>query len=454
MTFLEGLIVFLLILVIYFLLVIVLKKTGILDRYGVSLYGPALLLRTEKGKNFLKKLALKKRFWRSYGSFSVFFCFIMMILFTMLIIWNTWMAFGLLGLSPEEKANLPGPEVALVLPGINPILPLEYIGYIILALIIAIIVHEFSHGILTFIGRIKVKSLGILYFIIPVGAFVEPDEEQLKKTSIRKRMRVYAAGPMSNFVVAFAVLLIFSFVFMSAVEPVDGAQILYVIDDTPAEEIGLTSGMVITSFNDTKIHGISDFHEVIQNTTAYQKVNISYFRKGRIFNTNVTLANYYNYTKNQSYMNHSFLGVSFNPYTGYIGYLKNPFRRNILDSMILLYSVPIIGYIAGFNPIAAPFTDGYNLVGPLSVLPCEMFWVIVNALYWVFWLNFAVGAFNVLPMIPLDGGFLFNDGIRSIVKHKKHLTEEKRERIVKNISLIISLIILFIIIFPFFVKYF
>ena len=445
--------VFLVILVAYSLLVLILKKTGTLDRYSVSLYGPALLFRTKKGKNFLRKLALKKRFWKAYGSFSVFFCFIMMILFTMLIIWNTWMAFGLLNLSPAEKANLPGPEVALVLPGINPILPLEYLGYIVLALIIAIIVHEFSHGVLTLVGKIKVKSLGILYLIIPMGAFVEPDEEQLKKTSIGKRMRVYAAGPMSNFVVAFIVLLLFSFVFMSAVQPVDGAQLLYIVDDTPAEEIGLTPGVVITSFNDTEIHGISDFHDVIQNTTAYQTVNISYFRKGRIINTNVTLANYYNYTKNQTDMNQSFLGVGFNPYTGYVDYLKNPFKGKIFDSMILLYSVPIIGYMVGFNPIVTPFTDGYKLVGPLSGLPTGLFWIIVNALYWIFWLNFAVGAFNVLPMTPLDGGFLFNDGLRVIVKHRKHLTEEKREQIVRNVSLVVSLIILFIIVFPFFVKY-
>lgn len=453
MTFLDGLMVFLIILIVYSLLLFILKKTGFLDKYNISLYGPALLLRTKKGKNFLKKLALKKRFWRGYGSFSVFFCFIMMVLFTMLIIWNTWMAFGLLGLPPEEKANLPGPEVALVLPGINPILPLEYIGYIVLALIIAIVVHEFSHGVLTFVGKIKVKSLGILYLIIPVGAFVEPDEEQLKKTSIGKRMRVYAAGPMSNFVVAFIFLLVFSFVFMSAVEPVDGAQLLYIIDDTPAEEIGLTPGMVITSFNDTEIHSVYEFYNVVRNTTADQKVNISYYKRGKIINTNVTLVNRYNYTKNQSHMNQGFLGVGFNPYTGYIYYLKNPFKKNIFDSILLVYSVPIFGYIAGFNPIAAPFTDGYKLVGPLSVLPVDVFWAIVNALYWVFWLNLALGAFNVLPMTPLDGGFLFSDGIRSIVKRRKHLTEEKREKIVRNVSLIVSLIILFVIIFPFFVKY-
>jgi membrane-associated protease RseP (regulator of RpoE activity) len=75
-------------------------------------------------------------------------------------------------------------------------------------------------------------------------------------------------------------------------------------------------------------------------------------------------------------------------------------------------------------------------------------------LYWIFWLNLAVGLFNVLPMIPLDGGFLFNDALKSlIVRLKKDASEETRNKIVKNISLTLSLIILIAIIFPFIIKY-
>ena len=81
-------------------------------------------------------------------------------------------------------------------------------------------------------------------------------------------------------------------------------------------------------------------------------------------------------------------------------------------------------------------------------------WNIVSILYWIFWLNLAVGLFNVLPMIPLDGGFLFNDAVGSTVKKlKKGISEENKERIVKNVSLIVSLIILFLIVMPFFIKY-
>ena len=65
-----------------------------------------------------------------------------------------------------------------------------------------------------------------------------------------------------------------------------------------------------------------------------------------------------------------------------------------------------------------------------------------------------VGLFNVLPMTPLDGGYLLNDSIRSAVKKlKKDITDEKTDIIVKNASLIISLTILLLILFPLIIKY-
>jgi len=242
---------------------------------------------------------------------------------------------------------------------------------------------------------------------------------------------------------------------MSAVQPIEGAHIFYIIDDTPAEEIGLSPGIVVTNLNDTEIKSIEDFSHVIQNTTPNQTINISYFKRGVTYTSNVTLASLYEYTDNESYINDSFLGVGFNPYRYDITYLKNPFAGDVFpESFLILYALPILGYLAGYSPIAAPFTDSYEIAGPMGALPSGVFWGIVNALYWIFWLNLAVGLFNVLPMIPLDGGFLFNDAVGSEIKKlKRDISEENKERIVKNISLVVSLIILIAIIFPFFAKY-
>ena len=452
MTLLENLLVFFIILFIYFVIVIILNKKGILEKYNISLYGPALLLRTKRGRSFLKKIANKKRFWKAFGSFSIVFCFIMMILMIALLIFQTW---TVIGFTPEQKEVLPGIEFGLLIPGINPILPIEYLVYILIALIVAVVVHEFSHGILTFASKLKVKSLGILYLIVPLGAFCEPDEQQLRNTKTSNRMRVYASGPTSNFAVVLISLILFSFVFMSAVQPIEGTNVFYVVEDTPADEINLSPGTVLTNLNDTKITNISDFYNIIGDTIAGQKVNISYFKEGSNYSTNITLADRYHYTNNESHKNLSFLGVGFNQYEGYISVLKNPFTNNIPNNLILLYALPFFGYIAGYNPIASPFTDSLTINGPLSLIPDNIFWGIVNTIYWIFWLNLAVGLFNVLPIVPLDGGILFNDAIKEFIKKiKKNITDEKREKIAKNVSAIISLLILFIVLFPWIVKYF
>ena len=134
--------------------------------------------------------------------------------------------------------------------------------------------------------------------------------------------------------------------------------------------------------------------------------------------------------------------------------LKNPFEK-FPDSFLIFYIIPFTGYLQGYNPIVSPFTNSYMLTGPLSVIPNDAFWIIVNALYWIFWLNLAVALFNVLPMVPLDGGYLFNDAVGSFIKRvKKGISDEKLEKAVKNISLALSLFILLLIVFPYLIKYF
>lgn len=460
MSLIESLLVFLAIIILYIVIVFILNKKGIFNKYNISFMGPALMWRTKKGRNFLKKIAKKKRFWEAFGSSGIVICIIAMVLMTVMLIWQAWFVSGF---TTEQKEALPGPEIALILPGINPILPIEYIGYILLAFIVAIVVHEFSHGILTIASKLKVKSLGILYLILPIGAFCEPDEEGLKKAKTKSRMRIYAAGPTSNFVVVLICILLFSFVLMSSVQPAaDGVHIYSVDEDSPAEIIDLQPGMIITSLNNTRVTNVTDYFYVLHKTYANQTTTINYMKGNIELNATVTLTDRYvehekrGYFNNESYKGKGYLGTFMlrdSVFNNYLSALKNPFN-GFPDSFLLFYVIPLLGYFQGYNPIVAPFTDSYVITGPLSIIPNNVFWIIVNALYWIFWLNLAVALFNVLPMVPLDGGFLFNDVINAFIKRiKKGLSDEQREKIVKNVSLTISLIILVLIIFPWLIKY-
>jgi len=463
MSIIESILILIIIILIYVGIVFLLYKKGVLKKHNISFYGPALMWRTEKGIQFLKNRAKHKQFWRIYGNTSIIFCFITMVLMTALMIMTAWLVFGF---TPAQRNALPGPEVALVLPGINPILPLEYLGYVLLGLIIAIVVHEFSHGILALTDKIKVKSLGILYMIVPIGAFCEPDDEEVKKARILSRMRIYAAGPATNFVVVLLSILLFSAVFMSAVQPATEGTIIFTVDaDSPASHIGLQTGVVITSVNNIKTHTGKEYFEAWNNTNANQTINITYMKSGTLYTTQVLLGDKYAeyakrtsiYKNNESYKGKGYLGVQSllrdSIFQEQLAILKNPFF-NFPQGLLTFYSLPLLGYFAGYNPIVAPFTDAYIITGPLNVLPAPLFWIIINAIYWIFWLNLAVSLFNVLPMVPLDGGFLFNDGVRAIIiKLKKEVKEETKEKIVKNVSLTISLMILGLILIPFVIKY-
>jgi len=104
------------------------------------------------------------------------------------------------------------PGGTLILPGVT--IPF-FEG--VLAIVIIMAVHEGAHAILARIGRIKVLSSGIVLFgIIPVGAFVEPDEKQLEKMEKTKQTRVLVAGSSSNLIVSIIAFVLFAMLAITA----------------------------------------------------------------------------------------------------------------------------------------------------------------------------------------------------------------------------------------------
>ena len=109
------------------------------------------------------------------------------------------------------------PGGTFLLPGVN--LPL-FEG--ILALIVVLIVHEGAHAVLTRIAKVPLLSSGIVLFgIIPVGAFVEPDEEKLGKIDGVKQTRVMIAGPTSNLITS----IVFFILFFATVALINGSEL-------------------------------------------------------------------------------------------------------------------------------------------------------------------------------------------------------------------------------------
>jgi membrane-associated protease RseP (regulator of RpoE activity) len=76
-------------------------------------------------------------------------------------------------------------------------------------------------------------------------------------------------------------------------------------------------------------------------------------------------------------------------------------------------------------------------------MPDSAFWLVTNSLYWIFWLNLMVGLTNVLPAVPLDGGYIFRDGLDYLISRvKKGYGKEQREKMVGSVTMILALFVL------------
>ena len=362
------------------------------------------------------------------------------------------------------------PHLLLGLPGVNKLIPLWY-G--IFGLAVAIIVHEFSHGILARLADIKVKSLGLVFFVVPMGAFVEPDEEDIKNTEKKNRIRMFAVGPASNLIVAGICALIFSGLLMGSVNPAyEGVGITNVTDEiviesqnftmnTSAHNASLLPGMIIIRLNDTDIYDKGDLNRALNDTRAGQNITLAYYYREQVNETTVTLTNkdyYYwqvygdewkghlNITydgQGELYYGKGFLGIESITVTtaDYHPFMKQE-GQSTLESVVIYITLPLTQK----SPITDTTSQFYEVSGIMGSLPDSVFWVLSNGFYWLFWLNLMVGLTNALPAVPLDGGYIYRDWLDSIFKKLRPGQEEKkRDKVVDTITISTAFFILFLI---------
>lgn len=185
--------------------------------------------------------------------------------------------------------------VAPVIPGVDlPNSPISVPLHAWISFAIILIVHEASHGFVVRKLGMKIKSYGLLLLgFLPIGAFVEPDENELKKLEKRdprEALRMYAAGPASNFyffviggiVVALLGGLLLVPAFNAMVNPiyqqsVSGVQITSVEEKiivcgtefpTPAFGV-LQEGDQILKVDGMEVHNLVDYRRAIAGKTQY-----------------------------------------------------------------------------------------------------------------------------------------------------------------------------------------
>lgn len=419
---------------IWWVLLYALETRKVLEKHNLSLAGPILMWKTQKGRDAIDRIARPRRFWRFYGDLSLVLVGLTMAGVTGLLIWEATLV-----QNAAVRANPPSPNQLLGLPGINPLIP---VGYGIFGLALAVVLHEFAHGILSRVANIKIRSLGGVFLIVPIGAFVEPDEDEMRAMPPRDRARLYAAGPATNIVLALLFAFLFSSVMMTSVAPIhDGVGIVGFDEQhySPAQSAGVQPYTVITSLNNTPITSYADFQAALARTRPGENVSVVTYDGTAYRTTTVQLG------QNPDNASVAYLGIyAFDVSTDYFHPLTNVDRFGGVPYAILSYiSLPF----QGRAPIQDPQVRFYRIEGPLAAIPAPIFWVLANTMYWLFWLNVMLGATNALPAVPLDGGYIFKDALAGLVTRlRRGIKAEDRDRIVAQATYFSALLILALIV--------
>ncbi len=339
------------------------------------------------------------------------------------------------------------PLANFLLPGINPYLPLS----VWLAVIVAVVIHEAAHGIVARSLGLPIKSAGVLLLLfLPIGAFVEVDDKQLKESRSKDSLRVLAAGSGINFIVGIACILLLILTVSSMVPVVKGAAIVGVVQDSPtlhspAYVAGIQPGDFVVAINNSPITDLGILRG--GGFSVGEKVNVTIWRDGQTTTIdNVVLGNYTQTILNQTSgqttsVTYPFLGVNQASYSD---------LQATTSGYVTAYKISPLAYIAEIPTFArfefsVPFSDALSgfYTSPLGALTPA----VAGSLYWLFFVNFNLAIFNSLPIYPMDGGQAFESFLRGAGRGR--ISDELARRVTTGVTLAIFLALFVVIAGPY-----
>ncbi|ERH13107.1 MAG: putative membrane-associated Zn-dependent proteases 1 [halophilic archaeon J07HB67] len=231
---------------------------------AVRVQGPLTTVHTTYGRRFLGWLAGPRRFWRAWGNVGVGIAVVVM---AGMFLFLLQAAVGTLRNPTQTAANQP--SNFLVIPGVNDFLPLAVAPEIVAGLLIGLVVHEGGHGLLCRVENIDIDSLGLVFFtVIPVGAFVEPDEESERDADRGSRNRMFAAGVTNNFAVTIVAFALLFGPVIGAITAAPGVAVAGVYPGSAAADGGFDAGDRITAVGGQSVDDIEDVETTLADADS------------------------------------------------------------------------------------------------------------------------------------------------------------------------------------------
>ncbi|WEL23376.1 site-2 protease family protein [Candidatus Nanohalovita haloferacivicina] len=332
------------------------------DRNQIQRVSILFYRRTKHGIDLIDRIAKKSpRFWNIYGWAGVATGLISMPAILFLA------GSGIANLFSNPSA---GGGPALIAPGLSgettfqsgiSFIPVEYW---LISIMVLMVVHEFSHGIVARAQDFELNSVGWLIMGVIPGAFVEPkgenmlpggdeDMEEVKENggmwdqgTWTQRLKVLCAGSFANYVTAAVFFLLATATVMGTTMTVESGYIgiqtqpseqglqYQAVEGFPAYEAGMRNG-TLQSINGTEVSSVEDLRNFSNNLKPNQTLQIETSEGDFTVET--------------------------------IEYEYREFKASVLP-----YAAGMLWFISLLNMVA--------------------------------YLNFVVGFFNMLPAKPLDGG--------------------------------------------------
>ena len=436
------------------------------------------MVRSKRGLKLLDKTVKPRNFWRFYGEVSLWVCVFSMLMVGLLMI----IAFITALITPPETA--PSASELVAIPGLNPVIPL---GWGALAFIVALVIHEFGHGLQARAHGMRIRSFGLLQLgPLPLGAFAEPQYEELTTAPSKERMRMFAAGPATNIFAAVICLMFLGALAGQFVAEDSGVHVRGIVQDEGAYDAGLQPWDTIQFIDEEPVANVDAFYDVMAGYSANDSISITVMhRDGQIETVNATLSDKYDYYTDLGWSSSDletlgiergdpFLGVEgLSGSTAGIDRLAGPlsprWEGNIMQKSIMVPFHTLSMMIVPFELQGVamhPFEESLLQADDNSfakTLGTDGLLFLVNLFFWLLWVNILLGFTNLIPMVPFDGGHMFKDMLRGILNGVKKVGRKLKfwdinpmwiEHISSKASNISSLallgMILFILIIPYF----
>ncbi|MEI8022682.1 MAG: M50 family metallopeptidase [Actinomycetota bacterium] len=304
-------------------------------------------------------------------------------------------------------------------------------------LIVSVFLHELGHFVsarrsgmkvtqfyMGFGPRVWSTKRGEVEFgirALPIGAFVrivgmnnldecDPADEPraYRQQSYPKRIFVITAGSVMHMVIA---ATLFIGVYATAGRFGDTKELLIYgapATGSPAEEIGLQDGDQILAINETKIASRTQLVETIVAFKPGDTVQVEIKRDGEMFSRSAKLIS------NPANQQIAFLGVSTDSYKyvrqnifGAVGYgladVVTAARASVAGVFVVINPANILSNVVAAEP--DPLTRPTTVVGASQVGgEIGRSEGLKGILIMLASVNVFVGVFNMLPLLPFDGG--------------------------------------------------